>query len=105
MISNLKHILIYNIFQQIKLITFVDVIKTINLFIVENLIELNSHNASIFSIDKKHWSFDFVFISLIETWLKKYKFVKNVKILKFNVANASIVLKNEKVEKNAMTRN
>ena len=36
---------------------------------------------------------------------KKYKFVSDVKILKFNVANASIVLKNEKIEKNAITRN
>ena len=101
----MKHILIYNIFQQIKLIVFVDVIKTTNFFIVENLIELNSHNVSIFLIDKKHWSFNFVFISLIETWLKKYKFVYDVKILKFNVTNVSIVLKNKKIKKNAITKN
>ena len=36
---------------------------------------------------------------------KKYKFVNDVKISKFNVANVSIVLKNEKIEKNAMTKN
>ena len=46
-----------------------------------------------------------MFISLIETWLKKYKFVYDVKILKFNVTNASIARKNEKIEKNAMTKN
>ena len=43
-----------------------------------------------------------MFISLIETWLKKYKF--DVKILKSNVANVSIFF-NEKVERNAMTKN
>ena len=36
---------------------------------------------------------------------KKYKFVNDVKISEFNAANASIVLKNEKTEKNAMTKN
>ena len=46
-----------------------------------------------------------MFILLIETWLKKYKFVNDVKISKFNVANASIALKNKKIEKNAITKN
>ena len=69
----MKHISIYNIFQQIKLTAFVDVIKTTSFFIVEKSIELNSHNVSIFFIDRKFIRlliikvfFDFVFISLIE---------------------------------------
>ena len=36
---------------------------------------------------------------------KKYKFVNDVKISKFNATNVSIVLKNEKIERNAMTKN
>ena len=36
---------------------------------------------------------------------RKYKFVNDVKISKFNVTNASTALKNEKIERNAMTKN
>ena len=36
---------------------------------------------------------------------RKYKFVSDVKISEFNAANASTVLKNEKVERNAVTKN
>ena len=70
----MKHISIHNIFQQMKLTVFVNVIKTTNFFIVEKSIELNSHNVSTFFIDRKFTRlliikifFDFVFISLIET--------------------------------------